>query len=95
MAFIKVKNMSGTAGQTPPPPYEKMSWLEYWEEKTGNRAPTCGVWGCYSRAEHGGHVKKCDNFFDTKSYIVPLCARCNNPNNTEEFYVDCDLCPID
>ena len=93
MAFVKVKNLSDTAGQVPPTPYK--SWLEYWKEKTGNRAPTCGVWGCYNPAEHGGHVKKCDDFFGVNPYIVPLCARCNNPNNTEEFYVDCDLCPIE
>ena len=92
MAKYKVKNMSGTAGQVPPYPYPNLSWLEYWEKMTGHKASTCSVCGCSNKAEHGGHVKRVDTYFDPTTYIVPLCADCNNPNNTKEFYVDCDLC---
>ena len=59
---------------------------------TGHKASTCSVCGCSNKAEHGGHVKRVDTYFDPTTYIVPLCADCNNPNNTKEFYVDCDLC---
>lgn len=92
MANIKVKNVPGTAGQVPPYPYQNLSWLEYWEKMTGHKASTCSVCGCSNKAEHGGHVKRVDTYFDPTTYIVPLCADCNNPNNTKEFYVDCNLC---
>ena len=94
MVRFKVKNVPGTTGQVPPYPYYNLSWLEYWEKKVGRIAHTCGVCGCYNKAEHGGHVQRRDVLYDPKMYIVPLCAECNNPNNTNEFYVDCELCPI-
>lgn len=92
MTLVKVKNVPDTTGQIPPYPCE--SWLKYWEKKTGKRAGYCARCGCMNMAAHGAHVKKCDVFFDTSTYIVPLCADCNNPNNTQEFYVDCDLCLV-
>ena len=64
MAKYKVKNMSGTAGQVPPYPYQNLSWLEYWEKMTGHKASTCSVCGCSNKAEHGGHVKRVDTYFD-------------------------------
>jgi hypothetical protein len=94
MVKIRVQNVPGTAGQVSPYPYQNLSWLEYWERKLGRKAHLCGVCGCYRRAEHGGHVKRCDVWYDQDIYIVPLCAECNNPNNKDEFYIDCELCPI-
>lgn len=93
MVKIKVQNVPGTAGQTPPYPYNDYSWLEYWEKKTGQKALFCACCSCMKKAEHGAHVKMCDTL-DVKTYIVPLCSECNNPNNKEPFYVDCKLCPI-
>lgn len=90
MVKIRVQNVPGTAGKVPPYPYR--NWLEYWERNTNQVARTCSVCGCYKKAEHGGHVKRCDVFYDPNTYIVPLCAECNNPNNTATFYVDCELC---
>ena len=95
MARIKVKNVPGTTGKTPPYPYQDYSWLEYWGRKTNNTPTFCARCGCLNWAKHGSHVKKCDDPFDQKTYIVPLCADCNNPNNTDAFYVDCDLCPAE
>ncbi len=92
MSRYLVKNKAGTAGQVPPFPYQNLSWLEYWKEKTGNNVNFCTVCGCFNKAEHGGHVQRCDTLFDTRIYIVPLCAECNNPKNKEVFYVDCELC---
>ncbi len=94
MTFARVKNARGTGGQVPPYPYNNMSWLKYWEKRTGKTAFFCGVYGCANKAEHGGHVKRCDVFLDSSTYIVPLCAECNNPNNTQEFYVNCELCAV-
>lgn len=94
MTLSKVKNVPDTAGLVPPYPYNNMSWLKYWEKITGKTASFCSVCGCVNKAEHGGHVKRCDVFWDHGVYIVPLCAECNNPNNTKEFYVDCVLCAV-
>jgi len=94
MANIKVKNVPGTAGETPPYPYQDYSWLKYWEKMTGDTATFCARCGCLNLAKHGGHVQRCDNFFDSKIYIVPLCEECNNPNNEDVFEVDCKLCPV-
>lgn len=94
MTLYKVKNMQGTSEKRPPYPYDNKSWLEYWQIKTGKKAFFCSRFGCINYAEHGGHVRICDGMLAGKAFIVPLCRECNNPANTSEFYVDCELCEI-
>jgi len=94
MTRLKVKNKQDTSGQRPPQPYSDLSWLKFWEEKTGLPALVCAKCDCSNWAKHGAHVQKCDDPLDKKTYIVPLCEECNNVNNTGEFYIDCPLCPV-
>ncbi|GHT13677.1 hypothetical protein AGMMS4956_10240 [Bacteroidia bacterium] len=83
--MIKVKNLHGTADNKVPNGY--VSWLAYWETKTGERATECMCIGCNvsGRANLvGAHVKKVGSL-DNKWYIVPLCQSDNM--RTDEFYV--------
>lgn len=50
--------------------------------------------GCSeSRRCHGGHVWINDD--KTKHFIVPLCPKCNNPNNTDEMTCQEDVLVIE
>lgn len=80
---VKVKNKKGTGNNNAPSGYS--SWKDFWEKKTGKKFGICGAINCSSSAEHGGHVY--DVSKTAKEYIIPLCADCNNPNNTDEYEV--------
>jgi len=65
------------------------SWKKHWEKfskKTFDEQP-CSNEGCPDKAKgekakHGAHVI---NPSDNGVWIVPLCAKCNNTNNTDFF----------
>ncbi len=82
---VEVKN-SGRA-------HSETGWLARWKKAKNydeNAKIKCSNKKCNKYAEHGGHVIKA-NSKDKKEYIVPLCAQCNNPNNTESFKVNSSL----
>ena len=87
--MTKVKNVNGSSRFPVPAGYS--SWLAYWEYKTGRRAYTCGVSGCFGTDLVGAHVQKADSL-DRSWYITPLCKSCNQ--RTDEFYVTSELVPV-
>jgi hypothetical protein len=76
------------------------SWIDYWNKlrypKNDRHAGFCR--NCRKETEDldGGHVEYCEKNNDnnwhynkTKGiFITPLCAECNNPDNTVVFRVD-------
>lgn len=69
------------------------SWKEYWihggDESKGevNQWPSdCSVSGCTRKACHGAHVRD-DN---GNVFIVPLCAKDNNPHNKKDMRISKD-----
>ena len=69
------------------------SWKEYWiyggDESKGkvNEWPDeCSVSGCTRKAVHGAHVRDEDG----KVFIVPMCAKDNNPHKKEEMRIKRD-----
>ena len=81
-----VINEPGTAEEDSP----TGSWKSFWI-KNGNPSgpdvntwPTrCSVCECYRSAEHGAHVRDADGHV----YIVPMCAKENNPHNTSPMLI--------
>lgn len=43
---------------------------------------------CSSPAVHGAHVLLADHRYNRNWWIVPFCAKCNNPHNTEPRYIE-------
>lgn len=90
--MIKVKNANGTSRFKSPAGY--ITWLDYWEAKSGKTAWKCSATDCnkFGRVNLiGAHVQKA-NSYDQSWYIVPLCRGCNN--RIDEFYVDETLVPV-
>ncbi len=81
--LVKVKNLHGTNDNDPP----VGSWKLFWEMKTGRKFSICSNVLCNEEATDGGHVIKVDSY-DRSWYIVPLCKKCNNPDNRQQFTVD-------
>lgn len=69
---MKLKNVTGTSNKT----CACDSWLEHWEKFSGQKAGSCGVLTCNSKASVGAHVRKVDGY-DYSTYIYPLCDSCN------------------
>lgn len=98
MSYIKVKNGEKTSDRKTS---SGISWLEYWEQNTRHAAIGCSVRGCHETVEVGAHVYKLsENFYPNSPglepiyYIVPMCKRCNNPQNEEVMEVlESDLYP--
>lgn len=96
--MVNVKNIHGTSKEryTKSYPREYNSWIDYWKDKCEYPCPSfCANSECLNNVEVGAHVIKegCEN--DRKWYIVPLCKKCNNPNNETYFEVDEDyLVPV-
>jgi hypothetical protein len=84
-----VKNVVGSSRFSKPAGYS--SWLEYWEDKTGQTANYCSADNCCGTDLVGAHVQKA--YSDDKSwYIVPLCSSCNQ--RTDIFNVSATLIPV-
>lgn len=74
------------------------SWLNHWRLYAVSDRAKCVYMGCSSEAAHGAHVQfatKHGNSFSGRgpAYIVPLCAKHNNPNHKGPFFisVSCEL----
>lgn len=85
---MRVKNIKGTSDRTPPPPYQNLSWKDFYAVKRGREYIFCACKDCMNLVEVGAHVIKADVGTDDKWYIVPLCKTCNN--RTDIFEVDSD-----
>jgi len=61
------------------------SWKEHWIKLSRQEFDglTCSKEGCSNKAEDGAHIIRQPNY--QEEWIAPLCAKCNNPNNTEPF----------
>lgn len=64
------------------------SWKAYWRHNGDPDAENlmewpkeCSVAGCTRDAEHGAHVRDEDG----KVFIVPMCAKDNNPHNKKDM----------
>jgi len=64
------------------------SWLQHWENGTGQTVGTCGTVGCTKSPVLGGHVIK-TAADDKASYITPICSTCNSRN--DDFRVNTAL----
>lgn len=69
------------------------SWKEYWihggDASKGeiNKWPKyCSVSNCTRNACHGAHVRDVDG----NVYIVPMCAKDNNPHNKKDMRLNMD-----
>lgn len=67
------------------------SWLAHWQNNAGSARARCAYLGCSAEARHGAHIKFVD--MDKlrkfgKSWLIPLCAKHNNPNHKYPFYID-------
>ncbi len=85
----KVKNVNGTSKS----PYCNLpskfkSWLDYWHKYAHSTRKYCCVIGCKNMAVVGAHVIIDDKRVNNKWMIVPFCKTHNNPNQTEEMYID-------
>lgn len=77
---MKVKNLNGTSDNT----CDKCgTWLNHWENLSGEVAILCSCKDCDGFAEVGAHVQK--NTSDCSWYIVPLCKECNKKPSTDVF----------
>ncbi len=81
--MILVKNIHGSGDSKPPTKYS--SWRSYWEYSKGRLFTKCSNVLCNGKATDGGHVKIVGG--SNKWYLVPLCPKCNNPQNNQVFYV--------
>lgn len=79
-----VHNIKGTSNRNPKG-YE--SWIRFWlDNKTCGTTTLCAC--CNKESwEVGGHVQEHGNHTRDYWYIVPLCKKCNNINNTTPFTV--------
>ena len=91
MALIKVKNLKGTSGKTPP--FDYTSWLDFWKKEKGITPKICEVYNCGGNPDLGGHVMKAGK--TAKEYILPMCYSCNNKPDDEIFEAwEIDLVPV-
>lgn len=77
------------------------SCIGYWEEEAGCElkynlnyyCPACGeAMSKKNSTLHGAHVYRNGNANDW--FFVPLCSKCNNPENKEEMAVSTTLVPV-
>ena len=81
MNYVDVKNNRKTGDKFPI--YGYVSWLDFWEKKTGKKAEDCLAMSCKSNAIEGSHVVKLGE--SDKEYILPLCYRHSNLPENEAF----------
>lgn len=83
MNYISIKNKKGTTGKDSKKDSKCDSWLDFWENKKGENATLCKVYGCSDNAKLGGHVIKHKGH--GKEYILPMCYSCNNKTDDAVF----------
>ena len=69
-----VQNIKNTSDRLPPDEYD--SWIAFWEDKTGEEAPSLTV---------GGHVIKADST-DEAWYIAAITKAQNNSTIPYEYH---------
>ena len=73
-------NIDGSSGDQRLDQYgNKISWIKYWENKTGIKRSVCSYSDCNQDAICGGHiwVKK------VGVVIAPICNECNHISNLD------------
>lgn len=83
-----VHNIKGTSDRKPNGEFD--SWLDFWEKKKNEVSIYCSRKSCDNISEVGGHVQEHGKNTRNYWYIVPLCKKCNNINNTGSFEVSDD-----
>jgi hypothetical protein len=89
---VKVVNAINTAELPLPEGYD--SWISYWNDKKNKPAGMCRRCGTKTSVLNGAHVqyvkKNAKKEWQRVSglFLVPLCSKCNNPNNTTIFSVN-------
>ncbi len=79
----EVMNVEGSSKSA-----KHMSYKKYWETKTGKSFDKCANKDCKQNAAHGGHVYIINNKqYKDNQYIIPLCAKCNNPHNKDSYTI--------
>lgn len=76
---MKLKNINGTAQLN----CSCGSWLQHWENYSGQTATYCGEVSCTNTDLVGAHVQKADSY-DSAWYIYPLCNKHNQAGGTLE-----------
>jgi len=79
---MKVKNLNGTSNNI----CKCGSWLQHWNNFSGQTANRCVVNHCTNDPEVGGHVQK-DSLLDQNWYIIPICKSCNGKSG-QDLYID-------
>ena len=73
------------------------TYLCHWENFTGEIATVCSKSGCTETNNLvGGHIFKTHPNSKKYQYIVPLCSKCNNFANTDDFKLNkkVELAPV-
>jgi hypothetical protein len=92
MNYIDVKNKKKPGDKFPP--YGYVSWLDFWEKKSGKKAEDCLVMSCKGNADEGGHVIKPGE--EEKEYILPLCHKHYSLSENDLFEaLEDGLVPVD
>ena len=87
------KNIPNTSNKQCPNYYD--SWLELWEEETGDEALSCSNKTCKNNAEVGAHVFIFqNNKIVSGNHIIPLCKKCNHPDNIKWFAISDFITPV-
>ena len=85
-----VKNVPNTSNE--PLPNGCSCWLDYWENKKGEKAYRCAKCGSYHNLV-GAHVYCLTRNDRVAVFIVPLCSSCNQISTNQEFSIDLE--PVD
>lgn len=89
--LLLVRNKAGTGSRDNCP---CGSWRKHWENFSGKPWPyECSNLICDNIATDGCHVVD-DLSEDNTEYIVPLCSECNNPRNTDSFFLKDGVIPV-
>lgn len=95
---IFVQNMTDTTKEN------DEVWIDWWKDKMKWKKENtikCANLNCNKKAIHGAHVKIVMSDFPylnddhANRFIIPFCAECNNPNQTDPFEINVkDLVPL-
>jgi len=78
-----VKNLNGTTNNK----CNCGSWINHWNNYSGQTTKKCVVKGCDNLPEVGGHVQK-NSASDKSWYIIPICKSCNGLKGQELDVID-------
>jgi len=87
---MKIRNINGT----PDTGRAGGSWMQYWENLSGQKTTFCLAVGCMGKDLIGAHVQKTDTR-DVSWYIYPLCIFHNERARELEVSDGYKLVPVD